>query len=215
MNREKITQLRQLIIKQLCPLINNDYVLLDIPNHSNIGDNLIWEGELLFLKQNLSQYNMRYSANFINCDLSNVSSNDIILMHGGGNWGDLYPACQNLRVKVVKKFPHNRIIIFPQTVFYNDKSKLKLECSVFNSHSDIHICLRDEVSYNILKEYISEDKLLLLPDMAFFIDIQSEKNLIIENYFLKEQIKKLLICLFIILIILLLIYWIGILISIV
>ena len=47
---EKIWELRQIIEEQLTPLINNDYVLYDLPYYSNIGDLLIWEGELSFLK---------------------------------------------------------------------------------------------------------------------------------------------------------------------
>lgn len=46
----KNDQLRSIIYRELLPLIDNDYVLYDIPLHNNIGDLLIWEGELSFLK---------------------------------------------------------------------------------------------------------------------------------------------------------------------
>lgn len=48
---EKIWELRQIIEEQLTPLINNDYVLYDLPYYSNIGDLLIWEGELSFFER--------------------------------------------------------------------------------------------------------------------------------------------------------------------
>ena len=38
---EKTWELRQIIEEQLTPLINNDYVLYDLPYHSNIGLSLI------------------------------------------------------------------------------------------------------------------------------------------------------------------------------
>ena len=41
----KINKLRALIFEKLVPLIDNDYILVDLPYHSNIGDILIWEGE--------------------------------------------------------------------------------------------------------------------------------------------------------------------------
>ena len=56
-NRDKILSYRDLIKKKLIPLINADYVLLDVPNHPNIGDNLIWEGELRFLEK-VTIYNL-------------------------------------------------------------------------------------------------------------------------------------------------------------
>ena len=37
-NRDKILSYRDLIKKKLIPLINADYVLLDVPNHPNIGN---------------------------------------------------------------------------------------------------------------------------------------------------------------------------------
>ena len=46
---DKITQLRQEIDRQLRPLITNDYVLLNLPYHGNIGDTLIWQGEIDYL----------------------------------------------------------------------------------------------------------------------------------------------------------------------
>lgn len=48
MNNRNIEKLQEIIIRNLVPKINEDYALLDIPNHCNIGDNLIWEGELNF-----------------------------------------------------------------------------------------------------------------------------------------------------------------------
>ncbi len=47
-NTKKIQKLKDLIIQNLTPIINSDYALIDIPDHDNIGDNLIWEGELSF-----------------------------------------------------------------------------------------------------------------------------------------------------------------------
>ena len=38
---EKVAQLRALLCDTLLPLINNDYIFLDIPYYSNPGDTLI------------------------------------------------------------------------------------------------------------------------------------------------------------------------------
>ena len=47
---EKVAQLRALLCDTLLPLINNDYIFLDIPYYSNPGDTLIWEGTECLLK---------------------------------------------------------------------------------------------------------------------------------------------------------------------
>lgn len=48
---------------------------------------------------------------------------------------------------------------------------LKEDCEIFENHPDIYICVRDRNSYEKLSKYLGENKLLLLPDMAFFIDV--------------------------------------------
>lgn len=109
-NRDKILSYRDLIKKKLIPLINADYVLLDVPNHPNIGDNLIWEGELRFLEN--IHYKCIYSANVHNWDENKIKDAKIILFHGGGNWGDLYRECQEHRLYIAEKFKdkqHNNI----------------------------------------------------------------------------------------------------------
>ena len=60
--KEFINNQRDLIVRTLKPLINSDYALLDVPNHPNIGDNLIWAGELAFLKEHIG-YKCKSSAN--------------------------------------------------------------------------------------------------------------------------------------------------------
>lgn len=48
--KEKKEQLMDLISSNLTPLIDNDYVYLDLPYYNNLGDTLIWEGTKNFLK---------------------------------------------------------------------------------------------------------------------------------------------------------------------
>lgn len=174
-NKDRIMGFRNLIKENLLLLIDGDYALLDVPNHGNIGDNLIWEGEVQFLKNNVS-HKCLYSANFLNCDESRIGKAGIILFHGGGNWGDLYRECQELRNYVASKYIDKKIIIFPQTVWYNDKTLLESDCRIFENHKNVVICVRDQLSYDILKTYISEEKIRLLPDMAFFVKVPMLKS---------------------------------------
>ncbi len=171
-NLLKIKQLGDLITEKLTPLIDKDYVLLDVPNHRNTGDNLIWEGELEFLKS--LPYNKLYGANHSCYDRNKVPSDSIILLHGGGNFGDLYRSSQNLKLQVVEEFKNQRIIIFPQTVFYKNEDNFKNDMKFFSSHKDLYLCVRDTVSYEMLRPYFKDTNLLLLPDMAFCLNLYNE-----------------------------------------
>ncbi len=167
--QNKITVLRAVINDNLKPLIDNDYVLWDLPYHPNIGDLLIWEGELAFLK-NLPYRNID-STSFETCQFPILSSDVNILLHGGGNVGNLWRKHQEFRLKVISTYPNNRIIIFPQTVYYSDANSLKKDTIEMRLHDNLYVCARDKNSFEILKN--EGLNVLLVPDMAFCIDVNS------------------------------------------
>lgn len=168
---DKIKELRTIIKKALSSLIVDNYVLLDVPYYTNIGDTLIWEGTREFLKT--LPHKCLYTASVETYKYRPLPKNTVILLQGGGNFGDLWRRHQELRQTVIKSYPNNRIIILPQTVFYNNNSFFTEDAKMLNSHKDLHICVRDTRSLNYLKKALTCN-LLLVPDMAFCI---SQKTL--------------------------------------
>lgn len=165
--KEKIQQLRSCIIEALTPLVNADYVLLDVPYYNNIGDVLIWEGTRDWLMG--LPYKCLRVASKESFDFQNLPKNVIILLMGGGNFGDLYSSHQQFRLRVVNHYPDNRIIILPQTIFYKSWYTLKQDVRIFSQHKHLIICARDNYSYSLLKLFNVSKHLLLLPDMAFCV----------------------------------------------
>jgi len=168
---QKRDQLAAIIINTLVPLIDNDFVLIDLPYYTNIGDILIWEGEIQFIQQYITKNKMLFSCSIQTFNSSNIDKNTIIILHGGGNFGDIWRGHADFRLKILKEFPQNKIIILPQTVYYSNKDTLLSDAAIFNNHKNLFICARDKYSYQILKEYFTEsgNTIYLLPDMAFCI----------------------------------------------
>lgn len=164
---EKIKTLVRVIINSLDSLIDGDYVLWDLPYHNNIGDILIWEGERQFLSK--LPYKCLNSASLYTCTFPKLQSDTIILLHGGGNFGDLWREHQNFRLKVIESYPNNRIIVFPQTVYYEELEQIYQDSDKMKLHKKLIICARDLLSYNLLKTNF-KNPILLLPDMAFCIE---------------------------------------------
>ena len=102
---EKIAELKNLIVNTLTPLIDNDYVLLELPYYSNVGDLLIWKGEEDFLKK--IPHKCLFRSSFHKFKFPVLSRNTVILLQGGGNWGDVWPG---------EKTPHGfrQIMSMPQ-----------------------------------------------------------------------------------------------------
>ena len=170
-----IIDIRNLISSTLEPLIGSKYVLLEIPHYFNIGDILIWEGELRFLSQLKSK--MLYSTSSHNYDASRkIPTDATILLQGGGNWGDIWKDPHNFRKKIISLYPNNKILVFPQTIHYNKKENLINDINFFKQYPNVTICARDKNSYQILQTYFKNNPSYLLPDMAFFVDINNINN---------------------------------------
>lgn len=165
---EKIIELKQTIVNALTPLIDNDYVYLDLPYYSNIGDSLIWLGTEDYLKT--IPYRCLYRCSYTTFEFKPLNSDVVILLQGGGNFGDIYPCHQQFRNKIIEAYPNNRIIILPQTVYYYGSRMLANDSILMRKHKNLYICARDQYSFDFLKRYRFGKKILLVPDMAFCID---------------------------------------------
>jgi len=165
---DKIQQLRSIINNQLLPLIDSDYAYLELPYYENIGDTLIWEGTRIFLKQ--IKYKCLYSASSTTFYHHKISQNTTILLQGGGNFGDLWEVPHSFRKKIIELYPSNKVIIFPQTVWYEHQENIKADEFFFANHTNVTMCARDKVSFKFMQEHFPKNKVLLVPDMAFFID---------------------------------------------
>ncbi len=162
-----ITNLREKIFRELIPIVNGNYYHLDNPYHNNIGDNLIWEGEKQFLKH--VPYKNLGNSSSASWRWPEIKNGDVILLHGGGNFGDLYRGAQDFRLEVIKRYSDNRIVMFPQSVWYDDMSLVEKDAEIMYRHKDLTLCLRDLPSYEFMKAHFPKCRLLLMPDMAFCI----------------------------------------------
>ena len=96
-NTQRLDKLKQLIYDTLGSLIDNDYCLPDVPDHPNIGDQLIYEGEQDYLKR--LNHKMLYVANDKYENFSQIRRNVIILLTGGGNFGIYGDPIQNSELR--------------------------------------------------------------------------------------------------------------------
>ena len=143
--------------------------LLDHPNHSNIGDNLIWLGEVFYLKRELG-VDIAYA-----CDSKNFSAQEMeeragkspILLHGGGNLGDLWTFYQKFRESIIQKYRDRPIFILPQTIYFKDPANIQPVADIFNAHGNLTIFVRDDRSYEIATTHFQNCRIVKSPDAAF------------------------------------------------
>ena len=159
--------------------------LLNIPSHGNLGDHLLSVAEHEFFKDNfpnlqivpVTSADLYYS---IKVALSTVKPNDILCMTGGVFLGSLYDEEERF-LTILKMFPENKIVVLPQTIYYekNKKGRKALEkaISYYQAHNNLSLVARDQNSYNLLIKVLMkghENKVAFTPDLALYLNRPSD-----------------------------------------
>lgn len=83
---------------------------------------------------------------------------------------------------MVENFTHNKIFIFPQTIYYANtregRELMENSARLYMGHPHLVITLREQESYKLAKDSmrIPEEKLFLSPDMAFYLQNQKKPD---------------------------------------
>ncbi len=161
----------QRIDRTLLPLIppRTPIAIFDFPDHPNVGDSAIWLGMIAFLRQHrlgpviwIDVLKRGQHA------LPDLPSPCTVLIHGGGNLGDLWESHQHYREAVIAHYPGHRIIQMPQSVLFQSADSERQWVEVCRSHGDLHVIVRDEDS-QARCGHLPGDRLHLCPDMALYL----------------------------------------------
>lgn len=163
---ECVCNLRAEIDNTLLPLLGDRCVLYDVPYYKNIGDVLIWEGELCFLEEH--SIRLLDMASYNTCNFPELDEEVTVLFQGGGNIGDLYHEHVDFLLSLVRAYPDNRIIVLSQTVYYKNEQQFYADFMTLSSHQNLYFAARDRFVYKKIERFFG-DRALLLPDMAFYI----------------------------------------------
>lgn len=158
-------------------------VLFGLPTHGNIGDAAIVLAEEKFIRDNLNQY--EYIKVLDDDTLERideikqlVTPEDIIILHGGGNLGDQYMICEERRRMVILAFPNNKIILMPQSIYFNDtefgRKELETTKRLYNKHKNLTLVAREQVSFEIMKKEFQNLNVILTPDIVMYLNETQE-----------------------------------------
>lgn len=95
-----------------------------------------------------------------------IKRDDIVTLVGGGNLGDLYGQIEFIRQRVVKFFPNNKIISFPQTFDFRNSKHLAIAKKVYSKHRNLCLVAREATSYQLMQQHFKKNTILLTPDIV-------------------------------------------------
>lgn len=161
----------------------NAFVFL-AADYGNLGDVAITYAQTKFIEEysssNVIEIPISKSLEGIWFVKRNIKKGDLITIAGGGNMCDLYDQIEYIRQLVVKFFPDNRIISFPQTIDFSSSTKgkkaLNIASSVYNMHSDIHIFAREKTSFELMNCFFYEANVYMVPDIVLSLKEQTQNT---------------------------------------
>lgn len=153
--------------------------LLGTPLHGNLGDHAIAKAEIQFLQENFSnkiiieipvEYILKAGAD----RFKSIIKNSSICITGGGFLGTLWMSSENMVRDIIKEYKDNKILILPQTIYYEDsvmgKKELEKSKKIYSSHKQLYILAREQKSYEFLCKHFSSNYIGLVPDMVLYLN---------------------------------------------
>ena len=167
-----VAALRARAEQVLRPLLHgyDRYALLDFPHYGNVGDSAIFLGELACLRE-LGLPAPRYVCDLASYDadmLAKTVGDGLILLGGGGFFGDLWPTGQQFREAVARRFEDNPIVQLPQSLHFERRQTLDRARRVLESHPSFTLLAREERSLSLARREL-DLPVQLCPDLAFFL----------------------------------------------
>ncbi len=151
---------------------------LDAPDYGNVGDQAIALAIQKFTEKifpdytfiEVSQNELMQYARFLKKE---IQKEDIIFLTGGGNMGNIYRIFEATRRYVIRNFPNNKIIIFPQTIEYtNDfwgRCSSRAAQKLYGAHKNLYLCAREKYSFEKMKQLYPSANVILCPDIALLL----------------------------------------------
>lgn len=147
-------------------------VLALAPDYLNYGDHAIALAELNFFRQHFPgmpvvELPLGFMPHWpVQCNTV-IGENDIIVITGGGFLGDLWLEHHEMTEHFLQQYPNNTVIFAPNTVYWTDENKERAQhfADLLNTHKHAYLCVREENSYNRMREFGYES--ILMPDFVF------------------------------------------------
>ena len=141
--------------------------LVTFPNHSNLGDTAVWEGQRSVLAR------LAVRVAYV-CDYRTYGRDELqralpegpILLSGGGNFGDVYPDEQGLRERILDDFPDRPVVQLPQSVWFRSEAALDAMRRRCERSGRFVMMVRDRRSLDLVRARFAVPA-HLAPDMAF------------------------------------------------
>ncbi|WP_102048678.1 polysaccharide pyruvyl transferase family protein [Pygmaiobacter massiliensis] len=152
---------------------------LDAPAYGNLGDQAIAYAICKFCSNtfpNAEIYEFQEGSviQYLSWLKRTIKPGDLIVLQGGGNLGNLYPRYEYIRRTIIKAFPQNRIVVFPQSIYFSNdrdgKHEIVAARKSYAANENLIIFARDSKSFQEMEMLFPETCIELCPDIVFSLN---------------------------------------------
>lgn len=156
------------------------------PEHGNIGDSAIIIAEKEFFRKYFPGRTVVEIPQGLDrpvaARLGAVHGDDsVITVPGGGFLGNLWLPANYVQKNYLENFPDRRIVLFPNTIFFEEKDGWRREIAetraAYRAHPNLHVFIRDKSIDFLKKEILGEDSPRAhgAPDIVLSLDRSAPK----------------------------------------
>jgi exopolysaccharide biosynthesis predicted pyruvyltransferase EpsI len=146
--------------------------LVDFPDHSNVGDSAIWLGEMAYLRTR-GRMPVYHSAlgNHDDDAMLDRLGDGTILIHGGGNFGTLWPKHEAFRLHLLRTHKGRPIVQMPESIHYADNVGIAEMATAIREHGNFTLLVRDARSLAFAEQHF-DCRVAMCPDAALMLGRQ-------------------------------------------
>jgi pyruvyl transferase EpsO len=161
-----VQRTRDHLLNDLRPIFAGvtEWDLVDFPHHFNCGDHAIWLGCLKVAEE--FGITVRSTTSLQTYRRDKLNAAGPIVIHGGGNFGGLYPHHDELRIELLTGFRDRPIVQMPQSIQLMKPDILERLKRAIGSHPDFTFLVRDHRSLGIARKEF-DCRTELVTDTAF------------------------------------------------
>lgn len=155
-------------------------VLLATPQHGNLGDQAIVFAEYqilnkIFPKQKVVEIPNECYIRFPELCKRYIRKQDLIIIDGGGNLGSIWKKEDDKISNIIQDFRDNKIVIFPQTCFYekDDVKRIERNFNIYKQTKRLSVMLRDKKSFDLFNSLFPEISSYFVPDIVLSLNLNS------------------------------------------
>lgn len=150
-----------------------EVALVNYPDIGNVGDAALWLGTMRLLARLGRRPRLHVPIGPLTTTaIDRLRSMDVVLLNGGGNFGDLWRGQQETREQVIDVCRRQRIVQLPQTCRFESSENLDRMRSLVGRASDLTLMWREDHSLRFARAQFDATH-MSSPDHAFGLRVDA------------------------------------------